>query len=127
MTFISENYSLKMSILLRLPFFLCIFLPSLSALSADIWHQSKIARVYPHGDGSFVIIFRNDSDKCPSTNNPKYHYVRTGYNNVDETAVDKIYSAALAAATMEKEVSVNFDDSTSKYFINRLIVHFDDV
>ena len=107
--------------------FLVIFFSAVAPISAranDVWHSSNIEKIYPQGDGSFVLTFITDAPACSNVNQPKYHYIRAGYNNVDQEGVDKMYSAALTAATLGKKINFNFDDSTDKCFINRLSISF---
>lgn len=92
-----------------------------SAFAANVWHTSKIKTIYPVSDGDFIIIFKSTS-QCTDRN--QYHRVFVGSNGIDAEGSNKLYSAALAAAAMGKTVSINFDDSSSNCFINRMKVNY---
>lgn len=72
-------------------------------------------------DGDFIIIFKAAS-QCKDRN--QYHRVVVGSNGINAEGSKKLYSAALAAAAMGKTVSINFDDSSSNCFINRMKVNY---
>ena len=103
---------------------LLAFLP-MQSIAAPVWHTSTIKSIYPHADGNFVIIFNQDSPSCTSTAGASdYYYVGIGQNGVTAGAIDKMYAAALAAGMGGKSVTINFDDSTTACYINRLTVDF---
>ncbi|WP_238152006.1 response regulator receiver protein [Microbulbifer sp. A4B17] len=110
--------------MLRLKAFICLFLLSFSAVAEEVWFTSTVTRVYPHGDGHFVITFADDSPGCPSGIDPKYHRVKVGENGVTEEGLNLMFSAALAGAAAGKEVRINFDGSSSTCYINRLFVKY---
>ena len=97
---------------------------SYSAIAKPTWHSDKITRVYPLGEGGFVITFANNSPSCTNTSQSKYHYVAVGQNGVTEEGIKFLYSAALTAAASGKTVDINFDASSSSCYINRLSVNF---
>ncbi|WP_020412044.1 hypothetical protein [Microbulbifer variabilis] len=94
------------------------------AVADEVWHQSQIAKIYPYGDGRFVIAFKENSDSCTSSSNPKYHYVKVGENGVTAEGIDKMFSAALTAATTGKQLQIVYDTSTPKCYINRLVINY---
>lgn len=71
--------------------------------------------------GDFIIIFKTAS-QCTDRN--QYHRVIVGSNGINAEGSEKIYSAALAAAAMNKTVSINFDDNSSSCLINRMKVEY---
>ena len=111
--------------LLRLLSLLCIAcLFAESAFADPVWHSSRIRYVYPLAEGDFVITFVEDAPTCQNTSSPKYHYVRVGENGVTQEGLRGMLSAALTAGAANLPVTINFDDSTSGCFINRLLVVF---
>jgi len=104
---------------------ICLFIV-LGALAesaaASTWFTSKIKRVYPLGSGEVVIVFTNNSPAC--TNNDQYHRISSGANGMTKEGVDKIYSLALTAASTNKKMTINFDETSSLCYINRAYVVF---
>ncbi|AWF83392.1 response regulator receiver protein [Microbulbifer sp. A4B17] len=97
---------------------------SFPAVAEEVWFTSTVTWIYPHGDGHFVITFADDSPSCTSGINPKYHRVKVGENGVTKEGLNLMFSAALAGAAAGKEVRINFDDSSSSCYINRLFVKY---
>ncbi|WHI47977.1 response regulator receiver protein [Microbulbifer sp. JMSA004] len=102
--------------------FILLIVLSFPAVADEIWFTSTITRVYPHGDGRFVITFADDSTSCTNGVDPKYHWVKVGEKGVTEEGLNLMFGAALAGAAAGKQVRVNFDDSTSYCYISRLFV-----
>lgn len=90
--------------------------------AADLWHTSTLKWVYPVANGSFILAFNLESASCPSPSSPKYFNVVVGENGVTEEAARKFYAAAMAALVTRMTVQVNFSDSSSACFINRMLV-----
>ncbi|GEA11699.1 response regulator receiver protein [Alteromonas sp. KUL49] len=104
---------------------LTAILASNVAFAENVWHTSTLAKVYPFGDGRLVITFNKDSESCLSTATPqKYHYAKVGENGVTQEGLDMMLATALAAGMSGKSVSINFDNSTEKCYINRLQIKF---
>ena len=103
--------------------FIAVFLTQ-NALSAAQWHTAEIERVYPLAGDEVVIAFKTDSSHCSNGSSPKYHYITVGQNGVVAGALDRMFSTALAAATTGKQLIINFDDSTNKCYINRLLIRY---
>ncbi len=97
-------------------------LVSSMSLSDARWHTSKVARVYPLSDGAFVITFQNFTEAC--TNGDKYFYVQAGQNGASAEGVEKMYSLAMTAGVTGKDLSINFDSTSLKCFVNRMSVDF---
>ena len=94
-----------------------------SAFAADgVWHSSKIKNVYPHANGSVVLIFHDQAPTCTNANNPNYHYLAVGLNGVTQEGLNAMYAASLMAMSAGFTVSINFDNTTPDCAINRLIV-----
>ncbi|AWF80685.1 response regulator receiver protein [Microbulbifer sp. A4B17] len=108
--------------MLRLKAFICLVFLSFPVAAEEVWFTSTVTRVYPHGDGRFVITFADDSASCTNGVDPKYHWVKVGENGVTEEGLNLMFAAALAGAAAGKEVRINFDDSTSSCYISRLFV-----
>jgi hypothetical protein len=93
-----------------------------SAMATERWHTAQIKRIYPQGDGAFVIMFETESAYCSSTATPKYYLVGSGSNGVTAEGEKKIYAAAMTAIALGRQVMVAFDDSTTNCAVNRLIM-----
>ncbi|MEX2964652.1 response regulator receiver protein [Microbulbifer sp. TYP-18] len=93
---------------------------SLPATAQEVGFTSQVTRVYPFGDGSFVITLEASSPSCTSTDN--YYYVKVGENGVTQEGLQLMFSAALAGLASEKQVTVVFDSSSSSCYINRLFI-----
>lgn len=86
------------------------------------WHTSKISKIYPHSNGSFVLVFETQSEQC--TNGANYYYVANGANRVNAEGVKNMLAVALTAAATNKTIAVNFDSHSSSCHINRLSINF---
>ncbi len=95
---------------------------SLPVFSEPTWHTSKIERVYPLASGGFVLRFKNANSTCK--NESKYHYVTEGKNGVTKEAISNLLSVALVAGTSEKELTINFENSSESCDISRLFIKF---
>jgi len=93
-----------------------------TASAADVWLTATIAFVYPQADGSLTLAFNEDSPNCLNPSTPKYYNVAAGQNGMTPDGVRNILSAALWALMNTNRVHVNFDDSTTKCYVNRLVV-----
>lgn len=91
------------------------------ARAADIWHTSTVRQIYPLADGSFVLIFNQDSPSCLDANNPNYHYVTVGQNGMTLEGAKKVYAIAMLAFSMGKQLQINFNDAGGCY-INRAAI-----
>ncbi|WNZ54680.1 response regulator receiver protein [Microbulbifer sp. MKSA007] len=110
--------------MLRLNAFIFLIVFSFPAVAEEVWFTSTITKVYPHGDGRFVVTFDDDSSACINGNDPKHHWVVLGENGVTQQGLKLMFSAALAGAAAGKEVTINFDDSTNWCYISRLFVRY---
>jgi hypothetical protein len=95
-----------------------------TASAAEVWLEATIAFVYPQADGSLTLAFNEDSPTCLNAASPKYYNVAVGQNGITVDGVRNILSAALWALTNTNRVHVNFDDSTTKCYVNRLIIGY---
>lgn len=104
---------------------LCFVVGMQSTYAAARWHTGvKIKMVYPLSGGDFVLTFDQDNPSCTSDSSPDYYRVSVGQNGVTAEGADKMYAAALTAASSGKTVNINFDDATSGCYVNRLEVIF---
>ncbi len=94
------------------------------AKAAPIWHSAKVATIYPMGNGDVVLTFDNDAPTCTNASNPKYYYMRVGANGMTQEGLENMLAVALTAANSGQTVTINFDDSSTGCFINRLYVSF---
>jgi hypothetical protein len=90
--------------------------------AADIWHVSTIKYIYPQANGTIVLAFATDSASCTSTATPDYYTIAVGQNGVTAEALKHMLAVALSAFALEKQVSINFSDTTTACYINRLLV-----
>jgi hypothetical protein len=93
--------------------------------SQQVWHTAKIDTVYTLANGAVVLLFDVDSHVCTNLSTPKkYYYITIGVNGVTASGFKNIYTAALVAASTNKEVLISFDSGTNSCDINRLSVRF---
>ena len=107
--------------------YLAIFLLatfSTHTFAQSMWHTSKVSQVYPLADGRVVVIFQSDHASCLNASSPKYYYLGEGFNGVTQAGFENIYSALLTAGASGRDVTINFDSSSSGCEINRLLVSF---
>jgi hypothetical protein len=88
------------------------------AAHAETWFTSTIAYVYPFADGSFVLVFDDDSPSCQHAS--KYHRVAVNQNSVTEEGKRMMYASALAAKASGSRLSIAFDESNGNCYVNRL-------
>ncbi len=101
---------------------LIITLASSQAFSEHTWHSSKIKRIYPLANGSFIITFANPSSHCSRSDN--YHYISTDAGGVTQEGINSMLSVVLSAAAMGKVVNAYFDKDSNICSINRLHTEF---
>ena len=95
----------------------------LSASAAEMWAAPvKITRIYPLSDGSVVLTIDNDNNTCSSPSNPKYYQITVGQNGVTADALKNMLAVSLSAFAMNRSVSINFSDSSSYCYVNRLYI-----
>lgn len=104
-------------------FIFCVLF-SCSISAEPTWHESKIDKIYPQGDGSVVLIFKNNNNECSHNKETKYYYIKVNQNGVNETGLNNMYSAALTAAASGMVVTVNFESDSKACYINRLSIQF---
>lgn len=92
--------------------------------AASVWRAAKIAYIYPQGNGGFILTFDSDAPTCTNVNTTKYYYIRVGANGVTQEGLENMLAVALAAATTDRAVTINSDDSADGCVIGRLIVPF---
>lgn len=118
------NHSIRTA---RKPFLLLAVMSTLLSMpvnAASVWHSGKVNQVYPTGNGDVVLVFDTDSASCTNGSNPKYYYIRVGVDGVTQDGLENMLAVALTAATTDRTVTINFDDSSTGCFINRLSVNF---
>jgi hypothetical protein len=98
---------------------LLLAVTGLQTAHAETWHTSLIKHIYPLGDGSFVLIFREDAASCAGTTS-KYHYVRAGNFGVTADGVKAMLATVLTAYAMDRRITLLFDESSAECYINRL-------
>jgi len=84
-----------------------LLLISETALTAEIFHKTKLDMVYPWKDGNFYLGIETEHESCTNAN--KFYRVWVDVGGVTEKGIDKIYSAALAAAAQGSEVEIIFE------------------
>lgn len=90
---------------------------SVSTMADNEWHSSTIKKVYPFQNGSFAIIF-DEPSRCNKDNG--YHLVEVGSNGVTQDAVDRFLSVVLTAGSLNKELTIYYDDTHPNCAIRRL-------
>lgn len=86
--------------------------------AAEVWFESTLTYVYPDGDGSFVLVFNEDSPNCQ--HGAKFHRVRVNQNGVTEEGKRMMYAAALAAKVSGSRLQIVFDDASTSCYVSRL-------
>jgi len=119
---IAGRLRLLRKIMKKLILALSLFSAVTAAGPNDVWHTSNIKQLYPLSSGDFIIRFTTDSDECARED--KYHYVLVGENQVTAEGSNNMLSVALTAATLGKEISINFDKTSPSCAINRLNLNF---
>ncbi|MFA0813454.1 response regulator receiver protein [Microbulbifer epialgicus] len=104
----------------RLKVLIISILFSLPAIAEDTWHNSTVSDIYPLSDGSFVIIFNEDSPSCSTSTKPHQYLVKVGQNSVTQEGLNLMFSAALAGAAAGKEIHINFENISGNCLVNRL-------
>ena len=99
-----------------------VLLASSSAMAAS--HTSTVNWIYALSSGSFILTFKTNSTQCTNSSTPQYYYVESGKNGVTAEGIKMIYSAALSGGATQKPVTINFDESSSACYVNRLSVDF---
>lgn len=99
--------------------YLALTLLFLSGLAnAGIWHKSKVNIIYPLANGDFVIGLVTENSNCSNVNG--FYRVYVDYYGVTSEGANKMYSAAIAAASQGKTIEINFDSDSGQCYINRL-------
>lgn len=98
------------------------FLSLTPIANAGTWHTSKVAMVYPVSTGAVIVTFQTTSSAC--TNTAKYFYIQVGQAGVTQEALENMLSVVLTAAAADRAVGVNFDETSSGCYINRLYTVF---
>lgn len=108
---------------MRRTILVALALLTVPAWSAEVWHTSRVAIIYPLADGPVGIMFHDDAASCTNTGSPKRHYLVVGQNSVTADGFERIYAAVLTALATGKSISIAFDDTTSSCYINRAMLH----
>ena len=92
-----------------------------SANAANVWHTSRITRIYPTGGGnSFVLRFETPSPTCANANS--YFYARVGYNGLTVEGAKTLLAVAMLGMSLDKPVGVLFDNASNYCDVNTLFV-----
>lgn len=98
---------------------------SAASNAQEVWHRAKIYALYPLGDGNAAILFVADSPQCTNAATPnKYYHITVGANGMTAAGFKTIYSTALTAATLGKDVTIAFNSGSGACEINRLLAQF---
>lgn len=93
-----------------------------SFAATEQWFMGTISALYPLSDGSFIVLFNEDSTECSDAG--KYHWVVVGQNNVTTEGAERMLSTVMAAGMANKQININFDKDSSKCYINRMQLIF---
>ncbi|AKE51282.1 hypothetical protein TQ33_0294 [Kangiella geojedonensis] len=105
-------------------FTVLILISEISAAVNSQWQTSAIEKIYPLLTGDFVLTFTEINTNCRDGASNAYYYVKEGVNGVKREGVKSMLSVALSAASMGKEITVNFDADLDSGAINRLYIKF---
>ncbi len=103
----------------KLLFAILVFSLSLvqSVFAAELWTGAKtVTGIQTNGTAGFVVYFDSTVNSACTTAGTNSIYIYSGYKNVDDAGLNLHMSMILTALTTGKEVSVLYDDSTSKCY-----------
>jgi hypothetical protein len=90
------------------------------AAHAEKWHVDKVKMLYPLAAGNFVVSLQDFPAEC--TNASQYFYVEVGQRSVTSEGANKMFSLAMMALASDKILSVNYDETSSNFYINRMYI-----
>ncbi|MGH7926871.1 MAG: response regulator receiver protein [Candidatus Binatia bacterium] len=93
---------------------------AMSAESAAVWHTAYVKLIMAEGEGTVRLAFTSEHPSCTNGGSPKWYYIKVGENSVTADGVRAMHATALTAFALERQVMINFDDSTTGCYINRL-------
>ena len=99
---------------------LCFAFSSVAS-AGESWQSGPLSVIYPFADGNFALMFSTDNSACTSVENPKRYHVIVGANGMTVEGAKKIYATAMAAMSLNKPLSVAFDNSSSSCYVNRVL------
>jgi hypothetical protein len=92
----------------------------LVSLAANVTHQAYVTRVQVDADGTVRLSFATEAASCTNPNTPKYYIIAVGQQSVTADGLRAMHATALTALTMERRLSIVFDNATTNCYINRL-------
>lgn len=113
---------MKIGIIVKYITIIALLMMPLLSVAENVWHESTIRTIYPLGSGAFVIIPVVPAPDC--TRSDSYLYVSEGENGVSAEAVKNMLSVSLTAATLGKNIKVNYNKNSTSCFISKLQISF---
>lgn len=106
-------------------FIAATFLFAASAFAATHWHASTIKSVYPHGNGTIVLVLNTDAASCTTTTPgvEKQHHLVVGQNGVTAEGLKHLYAAALLAKATGASVTLVYSDEPDYCYVSRIRVN----
>lgn len=109
--------------MLRISIFIFSLALSSSVLAQGIFHKTKIDMVYPYSSGYIYVGIDTENEACENEN--KFYRLEEGKAGVTEIALNRIYSALLAAAAQQNDVEIVFEPAADKHcYLSRLKVFY---
>lgn len=92
----------------------------LASLAANVTHQAYVTRVMAEADGTVRLSFATEAASCTNPNSPKFYIISVGQQSVTADGLRAMHATALTALTMERRLSIVFDNATTNCYVNRL-------
>ena len=96
-----------------------IVLPGLA--NAACVTDVKLNGVQALGDGTFILYAPNNTSSICSEGGKLFH-VKVNQNGVTESGLKLIVSTAMSAYSMNKNISIWYDDSVSHCWVHSVVV-----
>lgn len=82
---------------------------------------TTVTGLTPERDGKFYIWVAGTST-CSSGSSPKRYYVTVGQNSITQDGAKNLYAIALAAISLNRPVTLYFDNGTTSCYITRILL-----
>jgi hypothetical protein len=102
----------------------CLLFLATNAGATNVWHTAAIKFIYPYAGGNrFVLGFVTDHAGCTNGSMPnKYYYIVPGQNGLTTDDAKMYFATATLAFSMNKPLSIFFDDASSSCYVNAMIL-----
>lgn len=102
--------------------FSALFLVPLSSEAAESSVVSTITSIMPMAAGHILVTVAINSASCTNANNPKRYMLSVGTANLTAEGLKNIYASILYAASLNKTITVFFEDTNVNCPITRVSV-----